>query len=82
MDPLCPEDVVKMLRLLNVSPPYFFVARSFGALYAIVAMSVVGCGNVAGAVYVVAATPPSVRILRVVVPRSSIPTWIACTLRN
>lgn len=74
------EDVVEMLRVLNVSPPYIFVAHSLGALYANVAMNVLGRGNVVGAVYVDAASPPAVRLLRGVVPRSSIPTWIAHTL--
>lgn len=70
-------DLVEILRVLNVAPPYIFVAHSLGALYANVAMGALGRGNVAGVVYVDAALPETVRRLRRVVPQSIAPSWLA-----
>lgn len=74
------EDLVQILRVMNVSPPYIFVAHSLGALYANAAMGVLGRANVSGVVYVDAASPAAVRHLKGVVPQSSIPAWVARTL--
>lgn len=61
----------------NAAPPYIFVAHSLGALYVNIVVAHLHARDVCGVVYVDAASPRTLRLLRDVVPRMSPPDWVA-----
>ena len=72
-------DLRAILHAANVYPPYILVSHSLGALYTneLAAGLRQGCDGICGVVYVDAASPDALRLLKKIVPTNVPPVWLA-----
>lgn len=76
------NDLCAALASVGAAPPYVFVAHSLGALYVNAAVRALRPADVCGVVYVDAASPRTVSMLRGTVPTSPVPVWLAHLLAS